>query len=127
MSWHMYAHSHPNRGSKRMYSVWENGQILLKNVLLKLNFLDGSHLYGNCVFYILTIYHRCLFFSVLRLWHTHTHLHPNKGSKRTYLQLKTGSYFAIKLLMKINFELEGHLYANCLFCIFSFFIKCFFF
>ena len=40
----------------------KKGHILIKNVLLKLNILDGSHLYGNCLFYMLTIYHRCLFF-----------------------------------------------------------------
>ena len=134
-----------------MYSFWKNGHILLKNILLKLNFLDGSHLYGNWLFYILTNYHRCLF-SALRLWHTYAHLHPNKGSKKMYLQLKHGHILLINVLLKINFEYEciptscfsfslfslgaffsilkcwhrhdGHFYAYCLLYIFTICNKC---
>ena len=38
---------------------------LLKNVLLMLEFHDEGHLYSNCLFYILTIYHKCLLFQFL--------------------------------------------------------------
>ena len=39
---------------------------------------------------------------------------------------KQGHILLINVLLKINFEHEGHLYANCLFWIFSLFVKCFF-
>ena len=37
---------------------------------------------------------------------------------------KEGHMLLLNVLLTMNFEHEGHLYANCLFCIFSFFIKC---
>ena len=123
----MYAHSHPNRGSKRMHSVWKNGHILLKNVLLKLNFLDGSYFYGNCLFHILTIYHRCLFF---QFWCCGIRMHIcilTSVQKGRIYSWKQGHILLTNVLLKINFEHEGHLYANCLFCVFYFFVKCFFF
>ena len=57
--WHTFAHSHTNSGSKRTHSWLNNGYTFLKNVLLKLNFKDEGHLYGNCLFYILSF---CLTF-----------------------------------------------------------------
>ena len=41
---------------------WHNGHILIKNVLLKINFQDESHLNANFLIYILTIYTECLLF-----------------------------------------------------------------
>ena len=40
--WHMYAHLHPNRGSKWMQKSLKNCLILIKH--LKLNFQDEGHL-----------------------------------------------------------------------------------
>ena len=36
-------------------SGWKNGQILIKNVLLELNFQDEGPLYAGYLFYILDI------------------------------------------------------------------------
>ena len=43
----------------------ENGQILIKNLLLKLLFQDEGRFYGNFLFYILSIYCKCLLFQFL--------------------------------------------------------------
>ena len=56
--WHTYADSHPDNGSKRSHYGLENCHILLKNVLLKMNF-------QHCLFYILTFYHKLLLFQFL--------------------------------------------------------------
>ena len=53
------------------------------------------------------------FFSVLSLWRTYACFHPNSGSKRTHYRLKN-------VLLKLNFQDEGHLYANRLFYILFF-------
>ena len=39
-----------------------NGHTLTKTLLLKLIFQDEGHLYGNCLFYILSIYYKFLLF-----------------------------------------------------------------
>ena len=41
------------------YVAEKYSYIFLKIVLLKLNFPDEGHLYTSCLFYILTIYHKC--------------------------------------------------------------------
>ena len=46
-------------------SRWENGQILITNLLWKLLFQDEGHLHGNCLFYILFIYYKGLFLQFL--------------------------------------------------------------
>ena len=46
-------------------SGYKGGQNLLKNILLKLNFQHEGYLYSNCLFYILTIYRKCLLFQFL--------------------------------------------------------------
>ena len=50
--WHMYAHSHTNSSSKRTYYRLKEIQILLKKLLLRLNFQDEVQLYASCLFYI---------------------------------------------------------------------------
>ena len=40
------------------------------------------------------------------------HSHPNMGSERTHERLKKRSQFAKKVLLKLNFERKGDLYAN---------------
>ena len=44
---------------------WENGHLLLKNVLLKFIFQDEGHFYANCLFRILAIKRKCLLFHFL--------------------------------------------------------------
>ena len=64
-SWHPYAHSHPDRGSKCTQDLLKNGHILIKNVLLKINIQDEGHLDDSFLIYILTIYSECLHFQFL--------------------------------------------------------------
>ena len=64
-SWHKYAHSHPDRGLKCMQDLLKNGHILIKNILLMINFQDEGHLDANFLIYILTIYSECLHFQFL--------------------------------------------------------------
>ena len=61
-SWHTYAHSHPGIGSKGTHYLLKNSHILLRKVLLKLDFQDESHLYPNCLFYILSLCLKCFLF-----------------------------------------------------------------
>ena len=65
--WHTYALSHPNRGSKNMHYSLQNGHILLKTLILKLNFQDDGQLYVNCLFYVplIVLIVLIVFFSVL--------------------------------------------------------------
>ena len=63
--WHRYAHSHPGIGSKGTHYLLKNGHILLRKVLLKLNFQDKIHLYVNYLFYILSLCLKCLLFQFL--------------------------------------------------------------
>ena len=57
MFWHTYAHSPPNSGSKRIPYLLKNGHILLKDVLLKLNFFKKGHLHTTCLFYFPSVCH----------------------------------------------------------------------
>ena len=60
--WYRYAHSHPDIGSKGTHHLLKNGHILLRKVLLKLNFEAEDHLYANCLSYILSLCLKCLLF-----------------------------------------------------------------
>ena len=62
-------------------------------------------------------------FSVLRLWHTYAHPHPNRGSKWTQ-RLANGHILHENVLFKVNFEDEGNFEVNYLFDTFSFWVKC---
>ena len=46
-------------------SRWRNGHILIKNLLLKHIFQDKDHLYGNSLFYVVSIYCKCLLSQLL--------------------------------------------------------------
>ena len=52
-------------------------------------------------------------FSVLMLWHTFAHCHPNSGSKTTQYRLKNVYILLKSVLLKLSFQDEGHLYGNC--------------
>ena len=57
-------------------------------------------------------------FSVLKLWHTYTDSHPNRGATWTHNLLKKRSCFDKKnVLFKLNSQDEGHL--DCNFFIFA--------
>ena len=60
-------------------------------------------------------------FSVFRLWHTYAHSHPNWGSKWSP---KKQSYVKKNFFLWLYFRDEGHLYAKCLFDIFTIYPKC---
>ena len=63
-------------------------------------------------------------FSILTLWHTFPHSHPNSGSKGHITWLKNGHIFLKNVLLTLNFQGESHLYANCLCYIFSISLTC---
>ena len=50
---------------KRHISGLKWSHNLLKNVIFKLNFEHERHLFSSGLFYILTIYHKCLLFQLL--------------------------------------------------------------
>ena len=69
-----------------------------------------------CLFTLNTI------FSVLTLWHSYPHSHPDIGSKETHYLLKNGHILLRKVQLKLNFQDEGHLYVNCFFYILFLFV-----
>ena len=73
----------------------KNGHILRKDILLKCKFQDKGHLYGNCLFYILSIYYKCLLFQFLRCC-IRMHIPILKGVQNGNSGWKTGHilYFA---------------------------------
>ena len=90
------AHSHPNRGSKCMFKLLKNGHILIKNVLLKINFQDEGHLDANFLIYILTIYCECLLFQFFNR-DVRMHIPVLTGVQNGYIsRRKKQSYFAKK-------------------------------
>ena len=105
-------------------SVGKNGHTLLKDVLLKINFQDKGHLYFRCLLYILTIYVKCFLFQFLgRGIRIHIPiLTPVRNGRISswwnfHILLK-------KLLVKLNFQNEGDLYANSLIFVLFIFCKC---
>ena len=62
-------------------------------------------------------------FSVLMLWHTFAHYHPNSGSRRTHYRLKNGYILLKNVLLKPSFQDESQLHGNCLFYILYFCLK----
>ena len=101
----------------------KHGQILLKNVLLKIYFQNEGSLYANCFLYTLTIYLKCLLFWFLGRGipiciPIVTPVQNGRISSWTngYILLK-------KILVKLNLEGEGCLYANCLFDILSIYFQ----
>ena len=63
--WHTYAQSHLTGVQKGRISARKIGQILLKEVLLRINFQHEAHLYANCLFYIHYFCFRYLLFQFL--------------------------------------------------------------
>ena len=92
--------------------------------MLKLYFQHESYFYDNCLFYILTIYLKCLFCQFLgcgvimqipiltyvQIWH----ISSDKG----------GCNLQKNLNLKRNFQYDGHFYANCLIYIQTIYCKC---
>ena len=105
--WHTYADSHPDNGSKRSHYGLENCHILLKNVLLKMNF-------QHCLFYILTFYHKLLLFQFLghRIC---LQIPILTGVQKGHVSLwKSGHNLLKKIILKLDFQHHGHFYAYCL-------------
>ena len=92
--------------------------------MLKLYVQLESYFYANCLFYILTIYLKCLLCQFLgrviimqipiltdvQIWH----ISINKG----------GCNFPKLLILKRNFQHHGHFYANCLIYTQTIYCKC---
>ena len=74
--------------------------------------------------FIFSLFPLYAIFSVHSLDHVYTHYHPNWGSKCTHQQLKNGHILLKNLLLTPIFQDDGHLYANCLFYVLSFCLKC---
>ena len=87
---------------------------------LKLIFQDEGHLYANCSFYILAFYCKCLlsesFCCGIRM-----HL---RILTVVHFRLTNGHILLKNVLLKLNFQVQGHFYANCLFYNFLFCLKC---
>ena len=68
---------------------------------------------------------KCSFFPVPMSSNTYSYSYPSWGSKWAYAYLKK-VYFSRKMFfLKLNFQDESHLHANCLFCILILCCKCF--
>ena len=70
----------------------------LKNIPMRLNFQDESHLYANCLFFVLTTYVCSDIFAATKIF----------------------IYCYKSVLSKLNFQDKDHLYVNCFFYIFIF-------
>ena len=139
--WHRYAICILTRVQKgRIYS-WKQGNILLINVLLKINFEHEGHFYANCLFCIFSSFIKCFFFSILKWWHRHDdHLYSycllyiftfcckcplfqflGYGISMKWINSWTNGDNLLKnILFQLNFQDEGKLYANYLYYILSF-------
>ena len=87
---------------------------------LKLIFRDEAyftslfygHLHANCLFYILTIYRKCLPFQFLRCG-IRIHTPILTEVQRGHISGKKSGHKLLKnVLFKFNFQHEGHLYAK---------------
>ena len=51
---------------------------------------------------------------LLKLWHTYAYSHPNRGLKCTQMLIKNGCILRKNVVLKINYQNEGHLDVNFL-------------
>ena len=99
----------------------ENSLILLQNVVFEAYFPRWRPLVFQILVYILTIY--CtVHVSVFKSWHTNPYFHRNRGSKWTNNLVEKWSPF--DKWMKLEFQDESYLSANCLIYIFFLYLKC---
>ena len=106
-------------------SVGKKWSYFGKKSLFEDYFLRWWSLVCQCLFYIL-VFSRALYslFSFLKLWHTYPHCHLNRGSKWTHQKLKKIFIFCgNNILLKLNFQCEGYLYAVCLLYILTIYCK----
>ena len=133
---------------------WNQGHILLINVLSKINFEHEGHLYANCLFCIFS-FSLSAFFSILKWLHRHDgHLYTycllyiftifrkcflfqffgygigvqililTDFQKKRITSWKNGHNLLKNILFQLNFQDDGNVNANCLFYILSFFVTC---
>ena len=87
----------------------KNGHILLNSVLLKLNFQCEGHLHATCLFYILSLCPKCLLSQFLSRG-IRMHIPFLTGVQKGHISgLKNSHILRKKLLLKLNFQCEGHL------------------
>ena len=87
---------------------------LLQNVLLKLYYQHEGHWYGNSLFHIPTIYREFVLFQFLCCGLCLQILILKKAQKRQTSDQKTGHDSLKNALLKLSFQHDGHLHANCL-------------
>ena len=107
------------RFQKVHISGQKNDHILLKYVLLKLNFQDKGHLYAHCLFYILSFCLKCVY--------TYADFHPGRSSKSTYYRPKNVHILLKILPLKLKLQDEVHMDANFLTYILTIYRGCFLF
>ena len=92
----------------------KHGHILLKNVLLKIYFQNEGSLYVNYFLYSLTIYLKCLLFRFLSRG-MRIHIPIVRLVQGGRINSWTNGHILLKkVLVKLNLQDEGRLYANCL-------------
>ena len=107
-----------------MHYLLKNGHILLRKVLLNLNFQDESHLYANSLIYILSFCLKCLIFQFFsRGIPKHISILTGVQKRRISCQ-KTGHLLLKNLPLMLKLHDEGHLYSNLLFYILTIYRKC---
>ena len=126
ISWHTYAHSHCNRGSKCTHNLRKNSHILLKTFFLRLSFPDEGRLYAKFLFDIFTIYPKCHLFQFfsrgIRLHIPILTVVQNEPK----IHRKDIVFCWKMFLSKLFYVEEGHFYANCLFIFLLFMLNTFF-
>ena len=97
--------------SKRAQQELKKSHILLKSLLLKLNFQDEGHLYVICVFAILFLCFKCLFSQFFSHGMRKCISILTKAQKGHISGLKNGHILRKDGLLKLNFQGEGKLDA----------------
>ena len=95
----------------------KNSHILRKKLLLKLNFQCEGHLDAYFLIYILTFYYECVLFQLFSCG-IRMHISILTGVQKGHTSRYKNSHNLLKnVLLKLNLQDEGHLYANSLFYI----------
>ena len=97
---------------------------LLKKFHLEALFPRWSSLYTNCLFYIFTIYFKCIPFYCLGCG-IYMHIPVQTGVQNGRISVQKNNLIFLKtLFLRLYFRDEGHLYAKSLFDNLTIFSKC---
>ena len=93
-------------------------------MLLKIDFQDKGHLDANLLFYILTIYRKCLLFQFLN-YGIPMHIAILTEVQSEPISRQKSSHIFLKMfILELIFQDQGDLCVNCLFHILSLYFKC---